>query len=112
MLDFCKTCNNLLEVVFADGVASHVCANCNETVPVASNALLYEETKATETVKQLTPYAMDDPTLPVFNNIACPSTRCPSQSDASLRAVASLKIDDVNLVFAYKCKQCQTKWTQ
>lgn len=106
MLNFCSTCRNLLEIVFTEAEgACHRCAFCNKTVPITENALLFEEVKATNSLKKPSPYATQDPTVPVFNNIPCQNKACKQ------REVAAVLIDEVNLKFAYSCRACKTQWT-
>lgn len=111
MLEFCSTCRNLLEVVVKAGVPCHQCAFCNNTVPIEENALLYEDVKATSTVRMPSKYAALDPTVPVFNNIPCQNKACKSHKEDAQRAVAAIQIDEANLRFAYTCRECLTQWT-
>lgn len=93
------------------GVPQHNCAFCNKTVPIEEKALLYEDVKATSTVKLPNKYAVHDPTVPVYNNIPCQKKSCPSHADADRRAVAAVLIDEVNLRYYYACRVCDETWT-
>jgi DNA-directed RNA polymerase subunit M/transcription elongation factor TFIIS len=131
-LDFCPTCDNVLAISQAGERVFHRCDCCNREVDLKvfdgksrcmmrtfykSNASKggvggsdssASQNAATDRLKdRMSEAVLQDPTLPTTQVAVCPSPSC-SHATGN---VAYMKIDAVDLLFLYACRDCGHKWT-
>lgn len=107
-MKFCPDCKNMLYTLEEPegGGLRLKCRKCpySEEAP----ALLYEHNLKEDTTARLivNPYLTQDPTLPRFKTIKCPTEGCPSED------VVGVKVDSTNVVWMYQCAVCKASWKQ
>ena len=114
MKDFCKKCRNMLhDYVERDGHLFHKCRACpyeKEVTP--DNPVVYEHSLQQDTSIQISinPFMKDADVLPRFNNMVCINETCPTRGGPS--DIVGLKLDAVNAVWLYQCRECDATWKQ
>jgi DNA-directed RNA polymerase subunit M/transcription elongation factor TFIIS len=109
-MKFCPTCDNFLYAL--DDSESGVgfrCRKCPYVETITNqNPLVYEHNLREDTAGRIVanPYLKDDPTLPRFTTIQCPTKGCPSGD------VVGVKQDRTNIVWLYQCSTCGVSWSQ
>jgi len=109
-MKFCPLCENMLYV--SDGTSEGVgfkCRKCDYVEKItAENPIVYEHNLRGDTASKIivNPYLTQDPTLPRFTSVKCPTAGCPSDD------VVGVKVDSTNVVWMYQCAICKVSWKQ
>jgi len=118
-MHFCSNCSNMYYIrINADDPNKLVyycrkCGNEDTTLAVAENVwksktqIKKSEQSFNHIINKYTKY---DPTLPRINNILCPNSDCPTNTDGKEREIIYIRYDDVNMKYVYLCSECDTAW--
>jgi DNA-directed RNA polymerase subunit M/transcription elongation factor TFIIS len=113
MVEFCPDCENMLyaleEAVGGGTELQFKCRKCPYSRAIDhENPLLYEHNLKEDSAARIVvnPYLTQDPTLPRFDTIQCPTEGCPSKD------VVGVKLDKTNVVWMYQCGVCKASWKQ
>lgn len=112
-MKFCTICDNMLYLQLEDeNRLKFHCKNCNATTYHNDNAKeekLRISTKSFEAdansyKNYMTPYIVNDKTLPRANNIKCPNCK-PDDNE-----VIYINYDHANMKYLYNCCHCKHFW--
>lgn len=118
-MKFCPKCRNMLDAIDEDVVdgqklAVMKCYRCEYKQPVPKeNPVVYEHSlREDKTIRlAINPYLEYDPTLEHLESVLCPNKECPSYHGEK-PDVVPVEINDVQLIWMYKCVNCKTMWKQ
>ena len=109
-MKFCPVCQNMLhEVVESEAGVGLKCRKCEYIEKIDhTNPLVYERNMREDSAAKvvMNPYLTQDPTLPHFTTIRCPTDGCRSDD------VVGVKVDAQNIVWLYQCAVCNVSWKQ
>lgn len=118
-MHFCSNCSNMYYIrINADDPNKLVyycrkCGNEDTTLAVAENVCVSKTQikKSEQSFNHIiNKYTKFDPTLPRINNILCPNSDCPTNTDGKEREIIYIRFDDVNMKYVYLCSECDTAW--
>jgi DNA-directed RNA polymerase subunit M/transcription elongation factor TFIIS len=112
---FCSVCDNMLYIRAAADKTVYACKMCNTIEPLSHDggAVMITDSQLTdENIKYrmyLSPFLVQDPTMPHVSNIVCPNETC-SKQDSTSNDVVVVKYDADKLRFLYMCAHCGQYW--
>jgi DNA-directed RNA polymerase subunit M/transcription elongation factor TFIIS len=117
-MHFCNNCNNMYYIrINAEDTNKLVyyCRNCgNEDKLLSVDNICVSKTQIKKNEQSfnhiINKYTKLDPTLPRINNILCPNTNCPTNTEDKSREIIYIRYDDTNMKYIYLCSTCDHVW--
>ena len=115
-MKFCNTCDNMFYTTVKDNNLLYYCKNCGKEEINIDNKdnCIYSNDYSNNVISYrsfVNKYTIEDPTLPVINNINCPNSECLSNKDKDIeKKVIFIKYDLKNMKYLYVCKHCMSIW--
>lgn len=117
-MKFCSLCNNMMYIRSTSHETAYLCKMCQNEEPLVAQTDSGDPLVITDTLlhdddmkyrRYLSPYLIDDVTIPHVSNIICPNDSC-VRSEQNANDVIVVKYDNDKLKFMYMCAYCKHYW--
>lgn len=117
-MHFCSNCYNMYYIrINSDDPNKliYYCRKCgNEDKLLAIENVCVSKTQIKKTEQSfshiINKYTKFDPTLPRINNVLCPNSDCPTNTQGKDREIIYIRYDNSNMKYVYLCSSCDTVW--
>lgn len=116
-MDFCKFCDNLLNLTEIDTELKHVCSTCKRISSLPENfnpCIIQQNYGGDEKIfyeSFVNKYTKYDPTLPHVSSIPCPNSSCKSTKTGK-NDVINIRYNEDHMKYIYLCVNCNQSWIQ